>query len=144
MKQWKGVVVHHSETSDSGTLKDMEAIRKYHIKHNGWSEIGYHYVIEKVGGVYRVFAGRSIEKSGAHALGFNNTHIGVCCVGNYDLSGPEDEMYQCLSNLIGVLKNTYGFKESDIIGHRDTYTLRGKKVEKSCPGRRFDMGKIVI
>lgn len=143
MKQWKGVVIHHSETADNGMLADMEAIRKYHKEHNGWADIGYHYIIEKVGGVYRVFAGRNIEKDGAHALGFNSSHIGICCIGNYDLSSPGQELYDCLKNLLEVLKNTYGFKNKDIIGHRDTYTLRNVKVEKSCPGRRFDLSKLV-
>ena len=94
MKQWKGVVIHHSETDDNGTPKDLDALRKYHIEHNGWSDIGYHYIIEKVGGVYRVFAGRSINQNGAHAIGFNGTHIDVCCVGNFDIDSPEEELYQ--------------------------------------------------
>jgi N-acetylmuramoyl-L-alanine amidase len=142
MRQWRGIVIHHSETADNGTLLDLEAIRQYHIKHNGWQDIGYHYVIEKVGGVYRVFAGRSIETDGAHALGFNTSHIGICCVGNFDLDSPSQELYDCLSNLIGFLKNTYGIKDNNIIGHRDTYVLRGVPVEKSCPGKKYEMNKI--
>ena len=142
MKQWKGVVIHHSEAADNGMLKDLEAIRRYHIEHNGWADIGYHFIIEKVAGEYRVFAGRSLEKDGAHAIGFNGTHIGICCVGNFDIYSPEEELYRCLSNVIAILKHIYGFKKTDIIGHRDTYLLRGEKMFKSCPGRRFDLTKI--
>ena len=142
MKKWTGAVIHHSETADNGTLKNMEAIRQYHIEHNGWQDIGYHYVIEKVGGIYRIFAGRNIEQNGAHALGFNSTHIGVCCVGNFDLESPPQELYDCLKNLLSVLKKSYGIIDNNIIGHRDTFVLRKVKVEKSCPGKKFDMTKI--
>ena len=42
------IIFHHSLTKD-GTVVDWEAMRRYHEQVNGWSDIGYHYGIERVG-----------------------------------------------------------------------------------------------
>ncbi|MDR1196381.1 MAG: peptidoglycan recognition protein family protein [Endomicrobium sp.] len=143
VKKWKGIVIHHSETVDNGTLADIEAIRRYHIQHNGWKDIGYHFVIEKVGGEYKVFAGRSLEESGAHALGFNTSHIGICCVGNFDIEEPSEDLYRAARELVAQLIYRYSMSIYNVIGHRDTYVLRNVPVEKTCPGKKFDLGKII-
>ena len=70
---FQGIVIHHSAT-DGGTV---ESIRKYHIEYNGWDDIGYHFIIYRDGSIH---AGRSLEKVGAHALGRNSTHIGICLI----------------------------------------------------------------
>lgn len=143
MKQWQGIILHHSESNDHGTLLDIEDIRKWHVKENGWSDIGYHFVVERYKGKYVVLMGRSLEQPGAHAKGFNNTHIGICLVGNYDLIEPSTEAYNVLENLIRTLKHVYGIMDNNIMGHRDTYNLLGEKAVKTCPGKRFDVAKAI-
>lgn len=143
MRQWQGIVLHHSATPDGIVLKDYNAIRQYHIEHNGWKDIGYHYVVEKVNGVYRIEPGRSIDKDGAHAFGFNKTHIGICCVGSFDNVAPSIELYLQLNNLIAVLVNTYKISYNNIIGHRDTYTLLKVLPQKTCPGNKFDIASAI-
>ena len=74
-KEWKGIVVHHSATS-SGTV---ESFRRYHMDTNGWVDIGYNFVIYRDGTIHE---GRPLTIDGAHAPGYNKTHIGICLVGN--------------------------------------------------------------
>ena len=57
---------------------DAETIRDWHVNGNGWSDIGYHYVIKRNG---LVEAGRPVSISGAHAKGHNADSIGICLVG---------------------------------------------------------------
>ena len=59
------IVIHHSLTKD-GTVVDWEAIRRYHKETNGWSDIGYHYGIERVGGGLSLQVGRPESQPGAH------------------------------------------------------------------------------
>lgn len=58
---------------------DVDIIRKWHIEERGWSDIGYHYVIERKNGDLQ--AGRDFSKSGAHTLG-QNKEIGLCLCGD--------------------------------------------------------------
>lgn len=138
MKQWQGIVLHHSESNDNGTALDTKDIRKWH-KHQGWNDIGYHFICEKVNDKHMIIPGRSLSRNGAHAKGFNATHIGICLIGNYDLIEPTNEAYRLLNNLITTLKHVYGITDNNILGHRDTYTLLGEKVIKTCPGKKFDI-----
>lgn len=61
----------------------VDAIREWHTLPpekggRGWSDIGYHFVIERSG---ELKEGRSIIKMGAHTLG-QNQHTGLCMCGN--------------------------------------------------------------
>ena len=60
----------------------------YHVKGNGWNDIGYNFLVDKYG---QVFEGRygGIDKAviGAHALGFNNGSVGVALIGTYTSTG---------------------------------------------------------
>ncbi|MDR3244415.1 MAG: peptidoglycan recognition protein family protein, partial [Elusimicrobiota bacterium] len=114
-----------------------------HKEHNGWADIGYHFIIEKIGGEYKTLEGRNLEQTGAHALGFNSTHIGICCVGNFDKDTPSEKLYATTRALIDTLQEKYNIKSKDIIGHRDTYVLLGKPIEKTCPGKNFEIAKIL-
>lgn len=78
-RNWTGIVVHHSESGPNTTRDDID---QWH-RERGWSEIGYHYVIEWDG---TVRSGRPLTKVGAHAksgkpYSRNGTHIGICLVG---------------------------------------------------------------
>ena len=78
------IILHHSLTEDNKLLSSYEAIKRYHMEVNGWSDIGYHAVIEYVDNVLTFREGRSWQASGAHCIGQNNESLGWCIVGNYD------------------------------------------------------------
>jgi len=119
------IIVHCSATPPDMDI-GVRDIRKWHIEGNGWSDIGYHYVIRRDG---RIGDGRPVGKVGAHAKGHNKTSIGICLVGGINDAGLADanftiEQYNSLRTLINYL--TREFDIGKVIGHRDVS-------EKECP-----------
>ena len=75
------LIVHCSATPE-GMDYTVERIREDHKK-QGWSDIGYHYVIYRDGSIYN---GRNVDLVGAHcAKGGHNQHsIGICYIGGLE------------------------------------------------------------
>jgi len=124
MRSIESIIVHCSATPE-GRDVSTEEIRQWHLD-RGWSDIGYHFVIELDGSLCD---GRPVEFSGAHAKGHNSNSIGVCYVGGTDEDGePKDtrtqEQKEALLDLLKQLKEDY--PSAQIIGHRDVS-------EKACP-----------
>ncbi len=97
---------------------------------NGWSDVGYHYVIRRNGVLED---GRPNQKSGAHAAGFNRTSIGICLVGGLDDNGSPSPSYTkqqmtTLRKLVDLLQHTYNILDRRVLGHCDL-----PKVRKACP-----------
>lgn len=132
------IVIHHSLTEDGKTVS-WQAIRDYHVNVQKWSDVGYHYGIELVNDRYEIFKGRMDTESGAHCIGFNDKSIGICCVGNYDTYAPDSNMVKTLISLVRSLMGIYGIPASRVIGHWESYGLRGKTIEKTCPGNKLSM-----
>jgi hypothetical protein len=124
-----GLCIHHSLTKDGKTV-DGSAIRKYHIETNGWDDIGYHYLVERVAGKVQIIEGRPVKFQGAHCPALNATHLGVCLVGNYDLAPPDAELLGVLESLCASLMRQYAIPLRGIVYHCD-YS------QKTCPGRQF-------
>ena len=51
MRKINFVVVHCSAT-DNLKYDNIETIEKWHLEENGWAGIGYHFFINKKGGIY--------------------------------------------------------------------------------------------
>jgi len=125
MRKINTIIVHCSATTARHDI-GVEEIRDWHVNGNGWSDIGYHYVIRLDG---QIEDGRPIERSGAHARGHNAESIGICLVGGIGDNGKADanfsiEQYISLRQLIIDLKSKYDIVK--IIGHRDVS-------KKDCP-----------
>jgi uncharacterized protein with LGFP repeats len=81
-------VVHHTAGSNAYTRSQSAAIVRgielYHVRGNGWNDIGYNFLVDKYGQVFEGRAG-GIERNviGAHAQGFNTGSTGVAVIGNY-------------------------------------------------------------
>jgi len=128
-----GITVHHSATPDQGVL-DFPAIVRYHTEVNGWSDIGYHAVVERTErGVACIF-GRPTSRYGAHAKGHNST-LGICFVGHYDQVPPPSSMIvEAIKRVIIPWCDQFGLVPRQIYGHREH-----EGVTKTCPGRAFNM-----
>ena len=133
------IVIHHSYTPDHPGSNMTESIKKYHIETNKWSDIGYHYVIEYDKDYPCIKKGREEDISGAHAIGFNIRSIGICVVGNFDEESLPQDKGEVLIHLIQRLMRKYSIPKENVIGHRETYLLREKPIERSCPGKKLSM-----
>jgi hypothetical protein len=81
-------VVHHTAGTNTYTAAQSAAIVRgielYHVKGNGWNDIGYNFLVDKYG---QIFEGRygGVDKAivGAHSLGFNTGSVGIAVLGEY-------------------------------------------------------------
>jgi len=127
MRNIDKLIVHCTATPEFKDF-DVEDVRSWHVKGNGWSDIGYHYLIKLDGTVQE---GRPIERSGAHVAGHNKNSIGIAYVGGMDKNMDEwidtrtIEQKDSLFNLLMDLK--YEYPDSIVYGHND---FTDKKV---CP-----------
>ena len=135
---WQGVCIHHSATRDSQT-SSWEAIRNWHIHHNRWSEIGYHYGVEDVAGSLRTRIGRPLNFPGAHAPALNRSHIGLVVIGDYDRELPSQTRINYLALLIADMIRFYGWplNEETLRYHRDV-------ADRTCPGELFPPKEVLI
>jgi len=122
------IIVHCAATPEGRDITVTD-IRNWHTINNGWSDIGYHFVITLDGMVHR---GRPINRVGAHVRGRNTGTIGVCYVGGVPNDGkmtPKDtrtpEQKVALEKLLVDLLDANP-EISRISGHRDY-------AAKACP-----------
>ena len=80
MRYINKIIIHCSATPE-GRNFTVDEIRDWHVNGNGWSDIGYHYVIYLDGSVH---IGRPLSKVGAHCKGYNRGSIGICYIGGVD------------------------------------------------------------
>ncbi|MDX6452232.1 MAG: hypothetical protein QOH16_2281 [Gaiellaceae bacterium] len=98
-------VVHHTAGTNSYTRAQAAAIVRgievYHVKGNGWNDIGYNFLVDRFGNVYEGRGG-GIEKNviGAHSEGFNTGTVGVALIGNYAHATPPKAQQSALVNLL--------------------------------------------
>lgn len=126
-KSTKWIVIHCSATRG---VQDIGAadIRRWH-KAQGWSDIGYAYVIRRDG---RVEKGRADDEVGSHVKNHNHNSLGVCLVGGLDnktwkpVNNFTPAQWTSLEQLVRRL--TIKYPAARILGHRDF-----PKVSKACP-----------
>lgn len=145
--QPKRITLHHTfisptpsvNASPSLEVERMRSIYRSHVQGNGWSDIGYHFIIMPSG---RIYEARSERKRGAHDV--INDGLGVAFDGVYSDKTISAQQFQSAVALCTVLCRRYGFKDPVtpvptptaefgtrnlplICGHRD-------RVSTECPG----------
>ena len=133
MRKLNEIIVHTSATRpnwyEGKTAQEkVNEIRRWHVQDNGWSDIGYHYVIDRDG---TVVTGRPIERVGAHVSGRNTNSVGICLIGGH--GGSEFDSFTdhytknqevALRKLIADLKAKHSIKT--VSGHN-------QHAAKACP-----------
>lgn len=130
-KMLSKIIIHHSLTKDGQTVS-WGAIRRYHTIEKGWEDIGYHFGLELVGTQYEILIGRMMNVVGAHTKGYNTGSLGVCFIGNFDLTMVSIEQWELGIRLVSSLCEVLSIKIDQVYGHKDF-------ANKSCPGLNFDL-----
>lgn len=122
MRKINKIILHHSASPMSTTT--FEDIKRWHLE-RGFKDIGYHWVIDKNGELWK---GRPESQIGAHCKGHNRDSIGICIVGNFELEELNEYQFNTLRYLLYFLEEKY--YTLDIHNH---YYLSKTK----CPGKNM-------
>ena len=152
------MVVHHTVTpnEDPDPASTMRAMFAYHVRGNGWDDLGYNFVVDSSGRVYegrwaRTYAvgeaptGESADGLGvvgAHAPGENGGSVGVAVMGTFTNEAPSQAAVDALQRVLawkaardnidprGTTTWVGGRVLPTIVGHRDVGST-------SCPGDKL-------
>ena len=127
--------IHHTDTSntytEAGAAAQVRSIYLYHVQANGWSDIGYNFLVDRFG---RVFEGRygGVDKAvrGAHTGGFNTNTFGVAALGTFTSVAPSSAM-------ISGIERVFAWKFD--LNHRDP-TAKTTLTAATFSGSRYAAG----
>ena len=136
--------VHHTVSSNSYSSGQVPAmirgIYAYHVKAEGWSDIGYNFLIDRFG---RTWEGRygGMDKAviGAQTLNYNSWSMGVSAIGNFDVAGVPQAMTNAFKRIFAWKLNLSGLPATGTVFANDKYFQRvsGHRdgFQTACPGR---------
>ncbi|BCJ40227.1 hypothetical protein GCM10010168_30850 [Actinoplanes ianthinogenes] len=88
----------------------VRSIQIYDVKSNGWSDLGYNYMLDKCG---TLFEGRrgGVENAvvGAHTVGFNTGYAAVAVLGDYRTATSNDAIETTIAQLAAARLGKYGY-----------------------------------
>ena len=131
------LIIHHTGGTDANPLSDSSNFsfaqcdalhkQKFNMKSSLGFYCGYHYYIEKNG---KLFTARADSDDGAHTIGRNNSSLGICLAGNFDVTMPTAEQMTTLTQLLKEKVARYRIPANFIIPHRQfaTKTCYGSKL----------------
>jgi N-acetyl-anhydromuramyl-L-alanine amidase AmpD len=134
MRKITEIILHCTAThpdfmEGNTTWARVQEVKRWHTELNGWSDIGYHFLIDRDG---TVLDGRPINRDGAHVKGRNTGTIGISLFGGHG-SAETDQFSEnfteaqeaALVDLIQTLQRKYG--DIPVTGHN-------QYAAKACPG----------
>jgi N-acetylmuramoyl-L-alanine amidase len=133
-RSWR-FIIHHSATA-TGSAAEFDRMHRA----KGWDELGYHFVIGNgtgsSDGEVEVGGRWPKQKHGAHTKvadhpEYNDLGIGICLVGNFDVTRPTESQMRSLARLVRFLMDRYDIPRGRIYGH-------GQLKATDCPGRHFE------
>ncbi len=136
--------VHHTVNANGYTREQVPSIIRgiyaYHTRSQGWSDIGYNFLVDRFG---RVWEGRygGVDRPvvGAHTLGYNDNAFAASAIGNFETTRPSRAMIRAYGRLFAWKLSLHGVDAADsrqfvtsgyfkaINGHRDAGST-------ACPG----------
>jgi hypothetical protein len=141
------IIVHHSAgfTNYNDYLWVVNYYWDLHVNTNGWSDIGYNWLVDPNGVVYE---GRGSGNLGAHFSCLNGGTIGVCVIGNYMTNTVDPNALTSLKELAlweacqyninlsdSSLHSTSNLVLNHLSAHRDANGAAvGCPKGTSCPG----------
>ncbi|WP_440901884.1 peptidoglycan recognition protein family protein [Actinosynnema sp.] len=161
------LTVHHTALPvGADPAADVRAIYRDHAVNQDFGDIGYHLLIDPLGGVYEgrwsgtdqhpVFGapprakpvdGKPRMSNGAHVGGYNAGNVGVCVMGDFTTEPPSAQAVDSLVTVLAALSQACGL---DPVGRTDYVnpisgatrsvdTISGHRdwLATQCPGERF-------
>jgi N-acetylmuramoyl-L-alanine amidase/FlgD Ig-like domain len=98
-------IVHHTAGKNGYSRSEAPAIVKgiqlFHVRGNGWNDIGYNFLVDRFGTIYEGrFGGVDRNVVGAHALGFNTGSVGIALLGTYEDGAPSAAAQDAIARLV--------------------------------------------
>ena len=145
------LIVHHTadvQFNDSSTTNYNDVMTLYYNNHtgsNGWDDIGYNWLIDPTGKIYK---GRASGLKGSHFSCMNDNTVGIALIGNYENEEPNPVMIESLQALltwevcdkgIGIVDEHFQLGSElelkRLVGHKDgNQSTAGCPVGTLCPG----------
>jgi hypothetical protein len=128
----KYITIHHDGMTPYWGQTETEARARLELIRNGhhgkgWSDIGYHYIVDRSGVVWQ---GRDVRRwQGAHVKNRNENNIGVMCLGNFMLQAPSPAQVAALNRTVAQLRAYYKLRADVVKTHQE---WRG--AQTLCPG----------
>ena len=135
--KWQRIVIHHSATPVDDAM-NMHRVHKARGMKNG---LAYHFVISNgsrkaydgeiyIGGRWRA------QLDGGHMKkrSWNQTSIGICLIGNFELRSPTAKQLSALEGLSEYLMKKCRISKSAITTHKILH-----KNHTVCPGKYFSL-----
>ena len=134
-------IVHHTAGSNDYTRAQADdvvrGVYRYHVQSNGWSDIGYNFLIDRYGTIYEGrYGGVTRAVVGAHAGGFNTNTFGVSLIGSFSGAAPPRAMRLALQRLLAW---KYDLHHVNVLG-KTTYTSYGSS--KYAAGRQVRIDRL--
>jgi len=143
----KAGFVHHTVNANRYSRAQVPAIIRgiyaYHTQSNGWSDIGYNFLVDRFGRIWQGRAGDITRNViGAHTYGYNHVSFAMSAIGNFQKGRPSRAMLGAYAKLFGWKLGLYGIAAGArhrlmegrtfraINGHRDAGST-------ACPGRNL-------
>jgi predicted secreted protein len=100
----RAVTIHHTASTNDYAPEDVPRLLRgfyaYHVKSQGWSDMGYNFLVDRFGGVWEGRAGGTARAViGSHAGGFNTGTVGISMIGTYESVAPSKEMLEAVAQL---------------------------------------------
>ncbi len=98
----RAVTIHHTASTNDYAPEDVPRLLRgfyaYHVKSQGWSDLGYNLVVDRFGTVWEGRAGgTSRAVIGSHAGGFNTGTVGISMIGTYESVAPSPAMLESVA-----------------------------------------------
>lgn len=123
---------YHNASNPSQAIRNIQSSHQNRRTRNGtlWTDIGYHFLIDHNGTIYR---GRGENHIGAHVPAANTGNLGIALIGRYDTSMvPPEAQLKAAAQLIRYLSDKH-----NIAINRDRIKGHGEQSATACPGRQL-------
>lgn len=134
-RRWKRIIVHHSATNNGNAA----IFHRAHLRRGMQNGLAYHFVIGNgtngtSDGKLEIGARWERQLQGGHVrnAGLNETSVGICLVGNFEVRSPSEKQLKTLFSLTQFLRSDLLFGHPKVFGHKDLE-------QNLCPGRNFPL-----